>query len=88
MTYISTGALDANGMRFKTKKALKEACINAPDSVGFDCTDFLGPFQDLTFTSIDPQPYDAKLTVCGPDPYSNRKWYATVEKTTNGWKVS
>jgi hypothetical protein len=88
MSYINVGALDANGMRFKTKKALKEACASAPESVGFDCTDFLGPYQGMTFTSDDPQPYKVKLSVCGPDPYSERKWYATAEQTATGWKIS
>jgi hypothetical protein len=89
MSYINVGAVYlATGARVPTKKELKRILADAPDSVGFDSTEFLTATTGQTFSSANLPPAGAKLQITGPDPYESRRWYATVERTASGWKIS
>lgn len=82
MSYVNCGAMDEElGARVKTKKALKEAIASHPDKVYFDGTSAMGP-QFSGYANKLPQ--GTKLSVVGPDPYTSRKWYATVEVSAQG----
>lgn len=74
MAYVNVGAY-VNAERPKTKKALKEAVAKTPDLLDFDATSFEGP---AMYQVKDLTP-GLRLQVVGPDPYSKRSWYATVE---------
>lgn len=83
--YVNVGAKSkSDGSAFKTKKALKEAIAANPDDVVIYGTSGFSPFTG----SADNLEEGVKYSVCGPNPYTDRKWYATVEKTPKGIKVS
>lgn len=85
MSFINVGAY-INGERPASKKALREALANAPESVRFDGTALLGEQFNGPPSTI---PAGVKLSVAGPDPYTSRKWFATVEhKAGGGFKLS
>jgi hypothetical protein len=75
MPFINVGAY-VDGVRPKTKKALKEACANDPNRtrVVFDGTALNNEGHRYTLD----HPNDT-LQVCGPDPYTKRNWYASVK---------
>lgn len=84
MSYLNVGATHA-GYRVIAKKHLKEYLKADPASVTFDPTSMFD----------DPTPFDGAhipagrtLTVVGPDPRTNRKWYATVVQTDKGLRIS
>lgn len=85
MSYLNVGARHHGGYRIQAKKHLKEYLKADPASVTFDPTSM---FDDQTEFDGAHIPEGSKLTVVGPDPYSNRKWFATVERTAKGIKVS
>ncbi len=88
MPYINVGAFTGdpdNRVRFKSKAALKRLLLGdknnaaAPGEVLFDNTATgVGPGDEL-YRGDDLPPTGTKLTVVGPDPHTDRKWYATVE---------
>ncbi len=80
MAFINVGA-SLNGARIASKAALKRAIKDTPDAVEFDSTSPMGQQYDGGPADI---PTGVKLSVVGPDPYTNRKWYATVERTSTG----
>jgi hypothetical protein len=75
MGYINVGAW-VNGERPRTKAALKRAMKDRPSSVWFDVTSMFHNGPNMYKGSELPQ--GDKLSVCGPDPYSDRAWFATV----------
>lgn len=83
--YINVG-VKINGNWAPSKKAIKEAMTNAPETVQFVGT---SPFQPL-FAQGDQLILDdgTKLSFVGPDPFNKRNFYGTVENTTKGIKVS
>lgn len=85
MSYINVGAR-INGVRVKTKKALREALRDAPNTVEFDSTSPMGP----QFNGrADTMPGGGvTLTVVGPDPYTKRTWFASVKRDGSGFKVA
>ena len=91
MSFINCGAL-IDGLRPLTKKELREAVAAYPDSVSFDATSIIiQPAEGGYGTpqaSLDAVREGHKLSVVGPDPFTNRRWYATVEMGKNGIKVS
>jgi hypothetical protein len=83
MAYINVGAF-VNEERPRTKKALREALASAPDTVWFDQTSaFLAPGWDprIHLDGLEP---GVTLTVVGPDPYRDRRWYASVTRDRAG----
>lgn len=77
--YINVGARDLDGNWIKTKKALKAALSQDPASVVFTGTSPMSPFEGTAQVAI----LGTVLSVCGPDPYARRNWYAKV-RNTNG----
>ena len=63
---------------FRTKKALKDAI---PADVVFYGT---GMDNRNVRYIADDLVVGVKYSIAGPNPYTNRKWYATVEKLANG----
>ena len=79
MTYVNVGAY-VDGVRPRTKKALREALAVSPADVRFDQTSALAAGKisscDLRGDAVPP---GYRLAVVGPDPYTHRRWYAVVE---------
>lgn len=61
--------------RFPSKKALREA-VAAGSWVSLEATSLFGNEYD---GALEDAP-DNTYTVVGPDPYTNRKWYASITK--------
>ena len=83
MRYINVAAYDLRtGNLFMTKKALKQACSEDPVVVAFYPTSQLDkPFHMVQASEL---PEFWSMSVVGPDPYDNRKWYAQVTRTSAG----
>lgn len=85
MTYINVGAYVGETRpenRPKTKKALKEAIAAGTEIVRFDKTAI--DFDGAGYLVTGDLTWGTKLSVVGPDPYTKRDWYATVELLANG----
>lgn len=91
MQYVNVGALYPNGQRIPTKTALKTAA--AEGNVAFDQTSAVhygnlpGIIEPFDLASIARQRKDSEpieLSVVGPDPYNNRRWYAGVKIGKHG----
>lgn len=79
-TYVQGGA-DFRFSGKKTKAALKAAIKDDPGEVYlFDTSAFGSKFSG----SAKMLPPNISFNVVGPDPYSNRSWYATVYKGRDG----
>jgi hypothetical protein len=88
MPFVNVGAFTgdpSNRTRIKSKAALKRLLVGdrnnkaTPGEVLFDNTAMgVGPGDEL-YRGDDLPPTGTKLTVVGPDPHTDRKWYATVE---------
>jgi hypothetical protein len=78
VAYINCGAY-VNGIRPKTKKALREALKADPTAVEFDSTTAIGPHVGGRFTAQHTVASSDTLQVCGPDPYRSRVWYASIK---------
>lgn len=85
MSYYNCGAI-LNHVRVPSKKALKEAMANHPEEVYFEGTAEM--FQTVEGYRGNEIPEGIKLSVVGPDPRTNRRWYATVEMVKGKIKVS
>lgn len=77
MGYVNCGAF-IGGRRAPSKKALKEAVRDCPERVTFDSTAFMGPRAGDTITCDAGDIGGNTLSVCGPDPYTRRVFYANV----------
>ncbi len=75
MAYIECQAL-LDGAPAPTKKALKEAVKNTPEVVLFQD---VGGLNKPFYGGLLDIPQGTTLTVVGPDPWRNRKWYASVK---------
>lgn len=84
MTTINVGAYIDN-RRAPSKAALKRALAATPELVAFDPTSAFGPSGAFNGDHI---PAGAILSVVGPDPYSDRRWYATVSRTPKGIRLT
>lgn len=85
MQYINVGVSDSGGKRIKTKKALKEMVKADPRSVIVDSTALFGTRYDGYLSEM---PEGVTLSVVGPDPYNDRKWYASVKRNGDNITVS
>ena len=84
--FVNVDALDISGDRdFPTKSALKEQFRTHPELVVLYTTSAFEPSKEY---NSDELVIVVKYSVTGPNPYTSRKWYATVEKTAKGIKVS
>ena len=83
-----------HGSHPKTKKALREAVETITDdgspidgySVVLQATSLFGNEYD---GSLADAPRETVFSVVGPDPYTSRKWYATISfnQKKNQWEV-
>jgi len=82
--YLNVGAQYNDTKRdIPTKKALKDAITANPANVYFYDTSVFSVDRLISGT-LDILEKGIKYSVCGPNPYENRKWYATVEITPSG----
>lgn len=82
---VKNVSANRSGEVIKTKAELKRLVSADPDNVYFYSTgmagkQFNGKLSELHSTET--------LTVVGPDPYTNRTWYATVAKNSQTGKVT
>lgn len=89
MSYINVGAT-LYGRRIPTKAKLRAELGPEGDwaGVAFDVTSMLGPRAGEVINATATDIGTDKLTVVGPDPYTKRNWYATVEVRNGKIKVS
>jgi hypothetical protein len=88
MSWVNVGAT-VSGERPASKAALKRALAADPALVQFDPTGLLG--SRALSVAIDATVEDIgenKLSVVGPDPYEDRRWYATVEVKNGKLRIS
>jgi hypothetical protein len=89
MPYAEVKATDArSGALFPSKAAMKRAYAADPASVRFQGVTPMGPQFSGTVTSPADLPDGLKLTVVGPDPFTHRAWYGTVEAKNGKIKIS
>lgn len=69
-----------DGQRPATKKALREAAADDPARVQVECTSAFTARGTIALTRL-PR---GKYYVVGPDPYTSRKWYATIVVAADG----
>jgi hypothetical protein len=82
--YVNVGAqYAADKSDIPTKAALKRAIAANPAEVYFYGTSLIGD-NGLDTGTLDILAKGVKYSVVGPNPYTNRKWYATVEITVSG----
>lgn len=80
-SYVNVGVKNRNGgTDIPTKAALKRAIAANPDDVVVYGTSDFSPFTG----SVDNLEIGVKYSVTGPNPYTSRKWYATLEKGQDG----
>lgn len=83
--YINVGVRwTGSGDRIRTKGELKKALANMPDTVVFDKTSPLDSSGLPTQIKVCDLKGGMKLSVCGPNPYEKRQWWATVERKADG----
>jgi hypothetical protein len=79
--YVNVGAGRVSDNRdFLTKKALKDEIAVNPTNVWIYGTSGFTPFKG----NVTELVIGDKYQVTGPNPYTCRKWYATVEKLPSG----
>jgi hypothetical protein len=85
--WINAGAAHSTGERIKTKAELKRVLKATPQAVTFDTTSNF-PNAEETVVASDlgnrPRAAEEAWQICGPDPYADRKWYATVRANRLG----
>jgi hypothetical protein len=72
------------GLRFKTKRELREAVEGGAGGVSLEATSFFGDEFDGYLLDAP----DGEYSVVGPDPYRRRNWYATIIKHGKNFRVS
>ena len=80
--YVNVGAF-IDGQRPPSKKALREALRDAPETVLFDCTEVFGEYAGRRFRAVEILP-EQKLQVTIPDPYLSRRAFGTVTRNSQG----
>ena len=81
MSYCNVGALDVEGRRIKTKRALREMMAIDPAQVRFDCTSIFDRGRLIEGHQIPP---GMVLVVVGPEPHKKRSWYANAYVKSDG----
>jgi hypothetical protein len=82
--FINVGARSKEGGLFATKKAMREALNSQPGEVVFYKTSPLDNSGLPSTITVETLPLGAVLTVVGPNPYTKRSWYASVQKRPDG----
>jgi hypothetical protein len=83
MSFIDVGA-QIGGANVPTKKALRVALAHDETSVTFTGTSAYTPFHG---TGADVT-HLVKLATVGPDPHTNRQWYATVTRSVKTGRLT
>jgi hypothetical protein len=78
MIYVNVGAYSDN-KRVVTKSALKRLVNETPELVRFDQISALGSNGLPKLIALSDISASHTLSVVGPDPYSERKWYASIQ---------
>lgn len=86
MSNVNVGAVQSNGAFFKSKKALREQVAADPSTVGVHATSIFN--QSFDCATVADLPEGTTLTVVGPDPYNDRRWYANVTQKGGKFKVA
>jgi hypothetical protein len=74
-----------NYRRPKSKKEIKEAVLSNPRSVSAEATSmFGGDFDGPIINLADGQ----SITFVGPDPFTSRKFYGSITRKGDVFKVS
>lgn len=96
MSFINCGAYVGDS-RPASKKALRDAIAAGEVLVSFDTTSTFEPLEMVVIGASDAALAASgsralrdgeRLSVTGPDPYTSRKWYATVEMRAGKVRVS
>jgi hypothetical protein len=88
MTQYEVGA-KSDGADVPTKKALKELIKKNPSAVSFyPVTLFPNPASESLRTTADKFPRGIIGQVTGPNPYTSRKWFATLAYNRKGELVA
>jgi hypothetical protein len=80
-TYINVGARIVGAGQVLSKRDLRRRVAEDPDSLRFYATAVLGPRRNgetMTLSELDDE--DVVFSVCGPDPFNDRRWYACVRR--------
>lgn len=75
--------VNLTGADIPTKSALKAGIAANPAIITFYSTDAFGANAGKLWFG-DSLEIGVKYSVAGPNPYTSRKWFATVEKTAKG----
>lgn len=76
MPFVDVGAF-IGGQLVPSKKVLKDTVRSEPHRVTFYGTSALGPQYSWPMYA-DGIPEGVTLSVCGPNPLKDRRWYASV----------
>ena len=96
IAYVNVGAL-VQGVRPKTKRALRAAVDSWNNGIAvqiwFDQTAMVHSGRvpgNCTPEDLKrrPESKNVILSVCGPDPYTDRRWYANVRLNQRTGKVT
>lgn len=79
-----TQGVFVRGSRPKTKKAIKEAVIEAPSRVSLEATSMFGNEYDGPVSEAP----DGTYTFVGPNPYTDRRFYGNIVKKGDFIKVT
>jgi hypothetical protein len=85
--WINAGATHSTGERVKTKAELKRTLKATPSAVVFDTTgNFPNAEEKVVVSDLGNRPHhaDEAWQIVGPDPFTDRKWYATVRTNRLG----
>lgn len=91
MAFTEVRATDYAGGLFKSKAAMKRAVEADPRKVRFESVSPMGQQWSGTaqeFLWSDRAAAGLKLTVVGPNPFTDRSWYGTVEVKNGKLKIS
>lgn len=80
--YVNVGVkFVGSGSDIPTKSGLKEEIKKLPTNVQVYS---VSPMGEQVDTTADKLQKGIKYSVCGPNPFKSRKWYATIEILDNG----
>ena len=89
MPFIEVKSTTSSGQTFKSKAALKRAITEDPTKVVFDSVSPMGgQFYGTAAEFLANGPENTKLTLVGPDPFTQRNWYGTAEVKNGQLKIS
>lgn len=72
-----------NGLRVKSKRAIKEAIVNGTPHVDLEATSFFGNEYE---GDVRNMPEGETIYFVGPNPHSDRRFYGTI--TRKGDKIT